>query len=312
MSMRTFILFFLVLPFLQSFDAHAAPLHETWVTSQAPMASDIEAWKKMKTGEAGRSYLIQLGDPTSFELEQLLTFNADDHIRLEVTRIPSEDVREMYTKLASRGAEFISLEGKLPTQDEVNRLKKIGFSSTLFALVAAPNPNQAKLLHDLPGKLSFSLVLRHYPKYVEREQFMALPATSPFLFIMDFWPGYTHMDVLNTLPHKKRLRVRDVFPAPKDQWPYINAIKNLDEIAFELSYLPELPVWKEMMHAFPGKNLQWITHVAPTKEHIAAFADGTPGRKITVDSDLELPTEVQLELMKSSSAVDWIHAAPLP
>lgn len=297
-----------------SLTAQALTVHETWVTPQAPMANEIDAWKKMKTGEENRSYLIQLGDPTSFELQQLLTFDISDHLRLEVTRIPGEDVRKMYTQLAGRGAEFISLQGSLPTEDEANRLKKIGFSTSVFAIAAAPNANQAKLLNLLPGKVSVSLVLRHYPKFVERDQFLALPATSPLLFIMDFWPDYTHMDVLNTLPHMKRLRVRDVYP-PESQLPYVNAIKNLEEISFELQSLPDLETWKKMVRSFPGKNLQWITHVAPTKEHISVFvqsAQGTDQRRITVDSDLELPGDIQAALKSCPAAVDWIHATPFP
>src|SRR5690606_32212676 len=116
-----------------------------------------------------------------------------------------------YRALAARGAEFVSLGAGLPTDDETERLNRIGFRRMTFVLTGIPGEEEAARIGRLKGEVSVTFVTRAYPKYEDQPVLERIPARVPLLFITDYWPWYAHMDVFNMIPHVIRLRVSDMF-----------------------------------------------------------------------------------------------------
>jgi hypothetical protein len=292
---------------LASTSAFAAVPHETFYYEGAPTPDLVARWSALP---GSRSFLIRTDSATRWELEALLPLRGADRLQIEAARFPGEDSVDAWKKLAVRGAELVVLDGGLPTDDEIDRLNRIGLAGHLFVLTGFPGEDDAKRLARLQGPVSLTLVTRLYPRFVDRDSFRALPPGLPLLFSTDYWPWYTHMDVMNMIPQPLRLRVKDMFP-PEESLQYLHAIKRLREVSVDTDYdAPDAREWEK----FGALPVRWSSRGrVPSAEGLAAFErSGRLGpRRLTIDSDTAFTDEESGRLTRSPLAVEWIHLAPL-
>jgi len=298
---------FAALGLLVSTSALAAPIHETWIQSGAPTDEQIASWSTLP---GTRSFLFQLDDPTAYELEPLLRLRGADRIRIQVTRFPGQDSLPAYRQLAVRGAEFIGLDAGFPLEDEISRLNSIGFASCVLVSTAFPSDGDGERLSRLTCPTSLTFATRMYPRYMDKESFLELPASMPLLFATDYWPWYSHMDVLNMLPHTQRIRVTDMH-APDEAMQYLLGMRKLDEVQVHSDYDPSTAGYWER---FGSLTVRWsIRGPIPSEASLEAFARSRAAggqRYLIIDQDLPLTRDELSRLERLPIPVEWIHAAP--
>lgn len=288
-------------------NAVAGEIHETFIVSHPPTSEQIAHWSNLP---GKRSYVIQMGDPTSWELEAIAQLRGADRIRITTTRLPGEDTAATWKSLSGKGVELVGMGAGVPTDDEAERLNRIGMQKLVLALEAYPGIEEARRIGSLKAEVTVVFATRAYPRMVEKAQLLEIPARIPFHFAMDYWPSYTHMDVLNLTPHSKRIRVTDSYPY-EGSLPYLLAIKNLEEVTIEAAYgSPDPAIWDKLGEL----RVSWSTKGQfPAEEGLAAFEKSAgPGRSRTliVDTDIQLSDRELARLKASPLPIEWIHAAP--
>lgn len=286
--------------------ASAATPHETFYFEGTPTPDQVSLWSSYP---GTRSYTINAGDASGQLLEPLALLKNADRIQVEVQNYPTEDSLPEWKALASQGIQLVIL-GKvgLPTDDEARRLNATGVEHCLFVLDYYPDEIEAKRLAQLQCHVSLTFAMAAYPKYEDKPGLAAIPESIPLLFATDYWPSYTHMDVLNLLPHAKSLRVLGMLP-PDEQVQYLRGIKKLESVQLNIEFDPETADWKK----FDGLPLVWTSqnHV-PAQTALDAFgrSDGRSLRKLIIDNDTPLTPEERDRIEKSAVPVEWIHQAP--
>ena len=276
---------------------------ETFVVSGSPGSDQIARWSSLA---GSRDYLFQLKDPDTSDLSSLSQLRGARKITVEAADFPNEDTATAWQKLAAQGVEFVAMNVILPTDGDIERLNRIGFSKCIFIMSYYPDPADSERMSQLKCELSITF-FGDYPKYAEKDGVAALPVKTPLTFDIDFWPFYTHMDVFNLLPQSIHLWVRDMYP-PADELQYLHNIKKLDRITVETSFDPNSgDDWK----VFGDVRVQWQSkdHV-PTAENLAAFQKGGGDREFILDMDRALTAEESATLSTSPLPVRWIHEAP--
>ncbi len=284
----------------------AGPIHETFFQSSVPTLDQIEEWSKLP-GE--RSYLLQLQDPRSWDLEPLLHLRGADRIRIEVTHFPGHDTIATWKKLAAQGSELIGLGTGLPTEDEIARLNLIGFSHIALVLGSAPGQGEGARLTALKTSVALTFAMKRYPKFVEKPLFMEIPSSTPLLFVAGFWPRYIPMDVLNLLPHPKRIRVEGLYPTDQD-FEYLKNIHTLEEVTVDADFAP---AHGDLWSKFGTTPVRWRSRNSiPLPKAFADFvASSASGgkRMLSLDQDEPLTARDRARLESSPIAVEWTHAA---
>ncbi|MCC7440093.1 MAG: hypothetical protein IT285_00580 [Bdellovibrionales bacterium] len=297
------VLLFLSLP------AEALPLEQVFFHQGPASAESVAHWSSLP---GQRSYVLDLGNPTSLDLRVLLGLAGLERAELESARYPGEDTEASWKLLASRGAGFVALNAGMPSADEIARLNGIAFPRISIVLQGFPGEDEAARLKDLRGNVSLTLVTAYYPRYDDRPAFDRLPATVPLLFVTDYWPWYAHMDVFNLIPQTIRLRVSNIFPDPASL-DYLHHIRRLERVQVETSFdAPSADEWTK----FRQKPVHWITREwVPSEAALDAFAAGGPSqlglRRLTVDQDWDLMPEEIARLERQPLPVRWIRRAPL-
>jgi hypothetical protein len=288
--------------FLFAQSAQALIPHQTFYFQGVPPLEQIQAWSSLP---GTRSYLFDVSEPTSTELELIGRLRGADRLQIEVARFPGEDSLPAWTRLAAQGVDFIGLGSGLPTEDEVRRLNEARFSHLLFAMSYFPGIEDASRLKALKASVSLTFVTRAYPRYDDKPGLLAIPPAIPLLFVTDYWPMYTHMDVLNLLPQPRRLRVSGMMP-PEESLPYLRHIDRLMGVEVETYDDPGAGEWKKM----EGLPLGWTSkgHV-PSSEALQSFSENG-GRKLVIDQDAALTPQELQRLESSPLAVEWVHTAP--
>ena len=174
-----------------------------------------------------RDYLFQLKDPDTSDLSGLTELRGARKVTVEADDFPNEDTVAAWQKLANQGVEFVAMNVILPTDLDIERLNRIGFSKCMFILEYYPDPADSERMSRLGCELTVEFFGKAYPKYAEKDGVAALPVKTPLTFDIDFWPYYTHMDVFNLIPQPIHLWVRDMYP-PADELQYLHNIQRLE------------------------------------------------------------------------------------
>jgi hypothetical protein len=294
---------------LFSLPSFAAPIHETWIQEGAATEQQIASWSALP---GTRGYLFQLGDPATWALEPILRLRGADRLRLQFTRYPGEDSADVLRQLAARGAELVMLDAGFPTDDEIERLNRIGFGSCVLVMTSFPGEGDGARLSRLRCPTQLTFVTRMYPRFVDKESFLEIPAGIPLLFATDYWPWYSHMDVLNLLPQTIHVRVSDMFPADEN-YEYLLNIQRLGEIQVNAPFEPwSAGTWDR----FGAKPVRWsIAGPIPSETSLAQFADSRRAggqRSVTIDTEhLVLTSEERARLERLPISVEWIRTAPI-
>jgi hypothetical protein len=300
-----------LLPLLLALSALSAPAlaqnaHETFYYDGIPSEQLVALWSSFP---GPRSYVIHAGSVYATELRALSRLRGADRVQVEVDQYPTEDALPEWRKLAGQGVEFVLLgQAGLPTEDEIQRLNGAGFARCLFVIGYLPGPEESARLEALRCRLSLTFAVRAYPKFADKEGLAAIPSRVPMLYSTDYWPSYTHMDTLNMLPHRKRLRVADTLPSD-DSLPYLKNIRLLDDVQLSTRFDVSGADWAKL----DGLALTWasVGHV-PSSEALAGFEKHASGsRRLVIDSDQTWTTEERTRLERSPLSVEWIHAAPM-
>jgi hypothetical protein len=291
--------------------AHAQVPHETLYYQGIPTDDLVALWSTLP---GSKSFVLNIGGADASLLEPLARLRGADRILVETDQYPNPSSVAAWKRLAGQGVEFALLGERagMPTEDEVQRLNEAGFARCLFAIGYLPGPAESKRLDALRCRLALTFAVSAYPRFVDKEGLAAIPARVPTLYSTDYWPSYTHMDTLNLLPHRKRLRVRDSFP-PTDTLPYLFNIQKLDSVEIDTSFDAQASDWAPLAPL----SLTWssVGHV-PSARALADFAraptaDGAAPHRLVIDSDLEWTADERARVEASPLAVEWIHAAPL-
>jgi hypothetical protein len=296
------LLFASLLPMVQ---AQAALPHETFFLPRIPTAEEVRLWSSLP---GTRSYVFQTEDPFAEELKQVAQLKGADRILIEVRRFPGEDSLPEWKKLAAQGVELVGFGSGFPTDDEIRRLNEAGFAKIRIAISYFPGPEDAMSLGKLHASVALTFAAGQFPRSEDKPGLLAIPAQIPLLFVTDYWPSYTHMDLLNLLPQPRSLRVTDML-MPDESVDYVRHIQKLQSIEMETGFDPAASDWKR----FEGLPLTWTSknHVPPA-ETLDAFARsgaGTSSRRLVIDQDIPLSSEELARLISSPLAVQWIHAA---
>ncbi|MGK5088650.1 hypothetical protein WDW86_13915 [Bdellovibrionota bacterium FG-2] len=293
-----------ILSALFSLAAHALPIHETFFVQGVPGSATLDSWSALP---GTRSYTFQFTTPYPEDLNLISQIKGADHIQIEIEVYPMAQDMMGWKKLADQGVELIALNTGLPTPSEIEMLNTIGFSKLIIIMTGFPTEAQAAQLAKLQIPVSLTMVTSMYPRLIERPSLLAIPSSVPLTFVTDYWPWYVHMDVLNMLPHAKRLRVRGMMP-PEQELPYLRNIKPLLGAVVETTYdVPDAETWKRLS----GIPTTWaLTQVVPSQEALKAFATIGESRRISIDQDWQITPEERTRLEKSGVPVEWIHTPP--
>ncbi|MGZ3688643.1 MAG: hypothetical protein ACXVBW_10100, partial [Bdellovibrionota bacterium] len=278
--------------------------HETVVYSGAPDPDRIASWS---TRPDFRTYVIQMKDPASTELEPLLHLGHADRLQIEVSRFPGEDAISTWHRLAAQGAELVAMGAGIPTEWEISHLNSIGFAKVWLVLTEIPGLEEAKRVSLIRSPVSILLSAGMYPRYVDKPVFLALPSSVPLTLANNYWPYYTHMDVMNMLPQVQHLRVSGMFP-PADEVPYLQNCKNVRDVTVETDSGPDSPKTWEVFGKWP---VNWsIRNQPPSDSALAAFEESRKfgPRRLTVDTDTPISAEQRRRLELSPLPVEWVHA----
>jgi len=288
-----------------SIPALAQTPHETWIHPGAPTTDMIRSWSKTP---GSRSLLLQISDPASFEIEALEALQGVDRLMISMERLPNESTLASWKSLARRqNLILIGFGSGLPQDSEITRLNQIGPRSTLFVLPYYPDPAEAAHLTGLRAPTAITFATTALPRFLDRDGLQAIPFSVPLLFVSEYWPWYSHMDVLNMTPHDKRLRIRDSLPSP-EALEYLHHIRNLKEVALETTHdLDDMGLWS----SFKNVPVQWISvGRVPSNTALTTFETNATHRTLTLDLDQLPTTEEMARLKKSPLRVEWIHLAP--
>jgi hypothetical protein len=283
--------------------AWAAPIHETFIYSGSPSTEKVAEWSALP---GSRSYLLQMDSPAAWDLDAVAQLRGADRIQIEVKSFIGEDAVESWKKVAQKGIELVGFNRGIPSEDEADRLNRIGFARYTFVLAGYPGPEEAHRLARLQAPVSLTIVTHAYPRFEDRAGLLAVPASVPLLHSTDYWPWYTHMDLMNQLPQAERLRVKDMFP-PEEELPYLKNIKKLDEVIVDTNFDAPAGLWEKL----GAMTVRWSSRDrVPYEDGLAAFeASRQIGglRKLTIDSDTPLTDSERRRLEASPLPVEWIH-----
>jgi hypothetical protein len=297
---RLLVLFLLITIGLPQ--ALALPIRETFYWPRPPTKELIAKWSSLP---GKRGYVFKLDFPHSGELETILKLRNAESLLLEVSQFPSEDAVAIWTKLAAQGAVLVGLDAGLPTEDEIARLNRIGFTRITLILTSTPNPEESARLAKLRAQLTLNFAVRAYPKFMDKPAFMAIPPNTPLVFSTDYWPWYTHMDLFNLLPHPIRLRVRGMFP-PDASVEYLRNIHRLEQVTVETDFdAPYDSDWDK----FGLIPVRWLSRDwVPSPAGLAAFERSGPNRSLNIDTDRPLSPTERRRLDASLVPVEWVHS----
>lgn len=255
--------------------------------------------------------MIRAEDPSSEELLPIARLRGADRIQLEVSRFPGEDSLAAWKKLAAQGIELVAYRTGLPTEDEVRRLNEASFARAILVLESYPGPEDAERLGRIRGDVSITFAAPAYPRMEDKHGLLALPARMPLLFVADYWPWYTHMDLFNLLPHPRRLRVAGSALPEGDALEYLRHIQRLVDVNLETEAEPADSDWDRLA----GIPATWTCRgCVPSAAALEAFARsgrdpvrGQSHRRLVIDRDPALTAEERARLERSPLPVEWIH-----
>ncbi len=292
---------------LHSSVALAQPIHETFIFSGLPQEDQIDEWSALP---GTRAYIFQaMGrlDPDSISLRALDRLRGADRIQVEVSRYPGEDTLEAWRLLASHGVELVVIGSGLPTDDEIRRLNEGHFTRLILVSTAYPGPEEGKRLEQLNAEVSLSFPTRVYPRFMDKDGLLAVPAQIPLLIATDYWPSYTHMDLFNLLPHAVRLRVADLLPHEEDV-QYLLNIKRLRDVDLTTDFDPTPEEWRRL----GSLRTQWtVKNRVPSESSLSDFKQGralAPTLSLIIDQDQPLDASDRAMLERQPFAVEWIHS----
>jgi hypothetical protein len=299
--------------FVSTSFAFAAPIHETIYSMGSPTEDQIAQWSSLPgptgpQGSGGRGFLFQIADPYATDLRTIAQLRGADRIQVEVSRFPNEDTVAAWSDLASKGVELISYRAFFPTDGEIERLNRSGFSKVVIVAEGYPDPDTAARMSQLKAQLSITFAPRAYPRLIDMPGLAAIPSAIPLLFALDYWPWYTHMDVLNMLPHAKRLRVVGGSFPTEESLPYLKNIHSLSDVTVELTNEPDPAEWRK----FGTLPVTWSSRgITPGVDALNAYTRSAPTgstRRLIVDNDLPL-THSERAAIESAplTSAEWIH-----
>ena len=275
---------------------------ETFIVQGAPTSDQLAQWSALP---GTRDYVIQLSS-TEDDLSGLTQLQGARKITVEFPDFPAEDDIAAWQLLANQGVEFVAASAFMPAQVDIDRLNRVGFTQCNIRLSFYPDPADAQRTTQLGCNPSFEFV-GNYPKYAEKDGVAALPARSPLTFHVDFWPYYTHMDVLNLIPQPIHLWIQGMYP-PADELQYLHNLRRLNQVTVETDFDPISPDdWK----IFGNINVTWRSkNRVPSAAGLEAFQKGGANREFVLETDRD-PSEQEMEVLRQSPlAIRWIHAAP--
>jgi hypothetical protein len=278
--------------------------HETWVVSRAPSELELENLIKVLKNE---DVVVTLADPAPVEIEALKNIpNGPGHRTLIMDRYPSSILVEHLQALKNWG--LVISEGSYPTDEEIHFLNLITPSRLVLAFSSYAGPELFAKLHRLPGiqerTTRISFIAPAYPRFLNRDSFLAAPSKLAMEFYQDYWPQYIHMDVFNMIPQPISLRVREVIASVPDLL-YAKSIRNLEKVVFDSA----IPLSQEAWDEFSGWPLKWVTGGAiPTDEQVTHFAQ--EGRTLEIDSDEPLAPNLLHRWSQLPVHINWVHLAP--
>lgn len=120
----------------------------------------------------------------------------------------------------------------LPSEEEIRRLNAAGPARAIWILKAYLGPESNHGLEKLQVPFEITYATSSYPRFMDRDGFLALPAQIPLSFAADYWPGYTHMDLFNLIPQPIWLRVTGSLPYG-EQWDHLHGVKRLLGVTVE-------------------------------------------------------------------------------
>jgi hypothetical protein len=287
---------------------HAAPIHEVWVHQGPLTARVLERWSAEPSG-VSRELLLNWESPSSSDLDAVLSVRGMTRIRIETPRAPRTE-KERWKAIAARGVEWIGILGDTPTDSEIQSLNEIRFAKNTFVLTQFPQPSDSARLARIQTPLALSFNSGKLPTFSTKPGFDPLPASTPMLFVADYWPFYSHMDFFNLLTQPIRLRIRDSFPYGI-AIEYLANIQRLEEIAVQVDFSPSRAQWESLPQSAP---IAWIPRGSvPSEQSIRTLesvrSNAAPTR-IVIDSDLALSAMERARLERSSLAIEWIRSAP--
>ncbi len=292
MHMRAVLVFLLIVSYWAPASA-VAKTKESWFRD-SPLS--VEAVTDLNSHLRDQTLVIQLADPTSYELEPLAHLKSGGTRSLVIGRWPSEDLLPALTRLTRLGWRLTVLEGTYPTEWDLDRMNILLPRSLQFAVTAYAGPEIFALLGRLDSKIQVTVAFATlgFPRFMDRDALRAAPLSVRFRFIQNYWPGYIHMDVLNMLPQEKDLWIRDLLP-DAEALGYLRGIERLSWLRFNTqSPAGTTEIWNQL----PGISVEWQNQgPIPTAEECQSFARSAPTnrRKLTLDTDFELsPTERRL------------------
>ncbi len=285
-------------------EAAAMPPHETFVYLGLPSTDRIAIWSSFP---GTRSYLFQTQNPDPSDLLPLAHLHGADRIRIEISTFPDANAVSAWKALAGQGVELVGLNAGAPTDEELDHINQIGFSSCVFVLNSYLTPDEATRLARLKMPFSLTFDVDAYPLYMSKPTFVALPASTSLLFATDYWPGYTHMDLFNLISQTIRIRVSGSLPS-SENLSYLLNIHRLDEVNVMTDFdVPAAASWR----AFGKVPVLWSMEGAvPSSEAIQAFEQGPGPRGLVIDSDTPLTDDESSRLTRAAIPVEWIHQAP--
>jgi len=246
----------------------------TWFTLALPDARQIDRWNALPPGE------IQLRSPgatlASYTEIARLTPDRLDRVSTVLSEPPSlGDVQALDAECRRAIARTTFIVGPTPaypSDSELEALESLQPRALHWVTTAYPSPDDAARINRVPGAVTLTVVSTRYPRHQDRPGLEAVSPSVRLSIVTDYWPGYSQMDVLNLLPHKKRLRIVGMAP-PIEHWPYIANLKRVEEIQVDAAQpLPlgegrKRPAWLPEQTRFT-----WIWNdLLPPAEWITGF-----------------------------------------
>ncbi len=240
-------------------------------------------------------------DPTVEELENLKTYQSLKKITLVFKEPVAPFLKDAYLDLATvlktqKQELLLKFLKTWPTAFEAEVLKPICNTETkiTFLVDSLPTTAEAANIQSLKNCVHVYFSIGRYFHYKDLET-VRLLKEIPLTLVNNYHPANSHADNLNLIGNPIHLWIVHIFPLA-EQIPYLNQIKQLESLHWELDFYPT----KEQYEVLNLLRPEDLRDANPTKYNVRRsmhWAYGTPR-----ELDLEYWKKLKLDRIQLSLA----------
>jgi hypothetical protein len=305
-KMKTFYVLAALIPSLSAFAG------QIWYFDQRQASIKINALQYQQTSDSANHDRHWLGidfkdDPIVGDLSELGTVSGYERLSLTFRKPVLPAIAEEYIS-AARAWKRSGIEaqlrflGTLPTEQEAEILKPLCALGIRIRFIATvlPTESEAKNLLGLRDCAEVQFAIGRYFKQDDLTDVRRVLGL-PLGVATDYFPTYTHVDLMNTLDSPISVFVTNALPLPENIEPF-NQLKRLTRLTLDLTYTPLAENYAAIERLSSERrsellSLEW-RNVQPSQAEIDAWKRLHPA-SIFLANPVDANTEARLRTLPS-------------